>query len=645
MSTLASSSSALTGVETWRPVAVRRRDWDAWLPAMAAVGCVVFGLMHILNVHPTGDGLWFWYARMFREGHRLYGDMHLNLPPFFVLVTAAAQTVFGTGWLAGKVPAVLQLLAYTASLYLLSQRVPVRPALRALLLTTAFLLTLAVSYARFDDYHIPTDLGVVLSAWLLLRYRERTEMVAERGGEWMLAVLLGVMSGLSLGNRLNDGATLVAAQGVLLPLFLRRRRIAATALFAAVVPLTLVLLVLCTGDSLDAWWTDTVVRASAIKGGTGNILVHPLMLAPRQARILLTQYVQTLLIAFFVLATSVLAYVFERRRRTGTWRDLRSVGLLAGLLLVLAWMSPWMRTNSLTMAVAGLGVVVGTLLMLRLLATAVMQAVRFGWRGVDPLPLLLMLPFAQLLGAAMTSGKSPPEYTPAIGMMLLLLPVSVPRVRSGLPNRLLTAAAVVLVLYGTAMKALNPYLWHHYYNAPMFAGREWYQHPVYGPMYIETEQRQFMESLCAPVHASGAHVELMSFPYPYANYFCGVKPWHGYVQLWYDTASQATIDRVALDLEMRPPEWIIYERGLDSMWAHEWIFLRQRPLPHRKLDALVLDKLRAGEWTLTQQRCYNGADWLEIHTVPTVPGGPEDFPVPSDKNHNLCARTVHGFLP
>ena len=608
---------------------------------IAAVCCIVFGLLHILNVHPTGDGLWFWYARLFREGHHLYGDMHLNLPPFFVLVTAGAQAVFGMSWIASKVPAVAQLLAYTLGLYLLSLYVPVRALLRGLLLAAAFLFTLAVSYARFDDYHIPTHMGVVFSAWLLLRYRER----AQPGGEWLLAVLLGVMGGLSTGNRLNDGATLVAAQAVLLPLFLRRYRIAATALLLAVVPVTLALLVLSTGDSLHAWIMDAVVRAATIKGGTGSILVFPLKLAPRQAMLLLLVHYQTALLCFFVLATGVLSYLGWRRDRIGTWRDRRIVLIFFALVVLTLSVMHWMRDNALTMTAGSLGIVAGTVLVLALVYSAVRQLLDKGVAGVDPVPLLLLLPFAQLLGAAMTSGNSPPEYTPAIGVMLLMLPICVPRVRSGLPSIVLTAAALVLVVYGAPMKAMNPYHWHHYYNEPMLSEREWYHHPEYGPMYIETKQAQLMDSLCAPVWKSGPHTSLLSFPYPYANYFCAITPWHGYVQLWYDTASQATISQVIDDLEAKPPEWIIYERGLDSVHAHEWIFFHGKGLPHRKLDALVLDKVRSRAWTITSQHCYNGADWIEIHTEPPAPGTTPEFVIASDDFRNLCSRTVHGYLP
>ena len=629
-----STSSRLTEA---LPVMIFPLRGEGRAPArFAALGCILFGLIHILNVHPIGDGLWFWYAKLFREGHRLYRDMHLNLPPFFVLVTAINQSVFGISWLASKIPAVLQLLTYVAGLYLVSLYAPVRPWPRAFLVSAAFFLDIAISFARFDDYHVPTYIAIVISAWLLLIYRSQERLRSE----WLLAALLGVLSGISLANRLNDGASLFAAVCVVLPLFLRRHRIAASAVFIAASFLCLLLLVLSTGDTVRGWANDSIFRAAAIKGGTGSILLSPLLYPFRQALALAQNRYQLALVAFFSIVTAIVAAVVRSREMIGTWRNLRTATGMLLLLALFAGAGRWLGLNFLTIVVGALAMVTGTVLMVVLAGRSARQIAREGVAHFDPLPLLLLLPFAQALGAAMTAAKALPEVTPAIGLMLVMLPISVPAVRAGLPELVLASAAFVLTIYGVAMKALNPYQWQSYWNGPVFAGREWYQHAKYGPMYIEKSQLQLATALCAPIQRSGTMPELLSLPNAYPNYFCGIEPWHGYVQTWYDTSSASTISGLVSDLQQKPPEWIAYERSLDMIALHERSY-GKAPLPHRELDAMISDKLRSGVWSIALQQCFGGSNWLLIHTRALQDGEVGDVLVPSQDTLSLCARTKH----
>lgn len=603
---------------------------------IAALGCVVFGIMHILNLHPIGDGLWFWYAQLFRDGHKLYGEMHFNQQPFFVLVTAAIQSIFGLSWLASKIPALLELLLYVAGLYRISMYAPVRAWNRALLISAAFLLTLAISYARFDDYHYPTYITILFSALLLLRYH-RTE---QNRGEWVLAGLLGLLGGISLANRLNDGAVLVVAQLIVLPVFLRRRRLAAVTLFLLSVPSVLIAIVFCTGDTLRDWANDSIFRAAAIKGGSGTVLLAPLLFPFRELKFFLADRYQAIVAVLVVALVLLLTYSIQSAKREGTWRTRSAVSSFILFALLLSAASPWLRFNGLSINMGGMCMLASFVLIAWLMYRALKQFARGGLNSVSPLPLLLLLPFLQAVGAAMTSAKSPPDLTPAIGMMMIMLPVSL-AIAPGLPESVLSAAAFLLTIYGLPMKIANPYQWHHYYSEPMFTDREWYKHPLYGPMYLETEQLRLMMDLCSRVNASGAATQLLSLPFPYPNYFCGVTPWQGHVQTWYDTASAVTVQNLTSDLRQHPPEWIAYERGLDTMRIHEYAFLGKGRLPHRDLDDLIANQVRSGAWSIALQRCYGGADWLLIHTRQASPDQPTETLLPSTDEINLCDRTEH----
>ncbi len=110
---------------------------------VSALLCFCFGLASILNIHPVGDGMWFWYAALERHGERLYSTMHLPLQPFFILLTAWSQQLFGVSWLGSKVLAVLQLAAFCYGLFLIARDVPWKDWQRGLLLAAAFSLSMA----------------------------------------------------------------------------------------------------------------------------------------------------------------------------------------------------------------------------------------------------------------------------------------------------------------------------------------------------------------------------------------------------------------------------------------------------------------------------------------------------------------------
>jgi hypothetical protein len=125
-----------------------------------------------------------------------------------------------------------------------------------------------------------------------------------------------------------------------------------------------------------------------------------------------------------------------------------------------------------------------------------------------------------------------------------------------------------------------------------------------------------MQSMCAAIDSQGPPTELLSITNPYANYFCGVAPWHGYVQTWYDTTSKQTIDQLVAELKTSPPKWIIYQRNLFVMGTHETFFANGQPLPHRVLDKLIVDRIAQGQWKVVRYEAFRRAPWFVIQTRP-----------------------------
>ena len=577
---------------------------------LSIVFCFVFGILLILNIHPIGEGMWFWYAMFIRHGQKLYSGMHLPLQPFFVLLTAWTQDLFGISWLGSKILALIQLLVFCYTLFSTVRFIPWLDAQKAVLLAAAFLLSLSALYARFDDYHITVQCFELLCILLLL-HSGKTEKSFFPGAT---GCGLGLLCGLALATRLNDGAALLAATAMTLPYFIRRHRSAVYLCFVIFTMLTFRGVLWFTHDSIHVWYSSTVVAAAAIKGGTEHILSAPLTFPRMLLRLLLEKpNAANLLTDGFVVGSCT--YLLSRSEEYKPQAKLRiitaSITLIFGVPFLI-WQS---RTAHPEEALTTLGLLLLLSLSFWLFAKIFLSLFWNSAKGPDARQMLLAIPALQVLSGAMTSGISILEAFPQIAVLLILLPIvmfSAFRLRS--TRTAFVCMATLLVLCATSYKCLVPYSWHHFKDRALFADRVWYQHPLYGPIYVERDQLNFVESICADIAKDGTPADLLSLENPYPNYFCNIPPWHGYVQTWYDTTSAQTIDTLDAQLAVAPPKWIVYQRALDSMSLHEEAFNHGRPLPHRKLDRLIMDHISDGQWKVVQRQWFEGADWIVIRT-------------------------------
>ena len=605
---------------------------DRW-QLISAVLCFCFGIALTLNIHPVGDGMWFWYADLERHGTLLYSTLRLPLQPLFILLTAASQDIFGLSWLGSKILAVFQLAAFCYGLLLLARALPWNDGRRALLIPAAFGLSLAPIYARFDDYHVTGYCFTLFSIVLLLRLRDEVRTRSILIG----AALLGLLAGLSVANRLNDGAALAAASGISLCIVARRSKLVASLCFLVLTGSTFLLLILLTHDSLHNWWMRTVVLAAAIKGGTGNIFLAPFKLPVRMVQLLATKAVFADLTAeiFFVASCLYLnAHPMPARLRM---RDRSSILAVVTATLSLALLLQQTRAAHPEEAVTVVGVLVSlalALLVLYRITRALLLPVVKPFRTPE---VLLFFPALQLVSGAMTSGISVLEAFWPIALLLMLLPISFPEpFRRTMLRDAYLLLATALILCSVVYKTRVPYFWHHFSDRTLFVDRQWYKHPVYGELYLERDQLAFMRQVCADIHSDGPTNELLSLQNPYPNYFCNVAPWHNYVQTWYDTTSQQTIDTLDAELTTAPPKWIVYQRALDSMKDHEIVFTGGRPLPHRALDRLIIRQIDEGKWTVVRRTCFKGADWIVLRTSPPPLASVTSSPYQSAGIDPLC---------
>ena len=431
----------------------------------------------------------------------------------------------------------------------------------------------------------------------------------------LTAAGLGIIAGLSISNRLNDGTALAAASGIMLFFVARRARAAAVLCFAALAAGTFLLVILLTHDSMHDWWMRTVVLAAAIKGGRSSIFLAPLKLPVRMARVLAQKGVAANLAAE-VLLTSSCAYLAARRQ--GARFRLRSAATLVPLAIALLCAALLLQqTHGARPEEAA--TVVGVFVSLALGALVLFGALRAlltrKLASFNTLHLLLFFPGLQLLAGAMTSGVNILEAFPPVAFLFLVLPLALPGIFEPAPPRnAYLVLATTLILCSAIYKTRIPYSWHHFTDRALFVDREWYDHPVYGELYVERDQLAFMRQVCTDIQTDGPATELLSLQNPYPNYFCNIAPWHDYVQTWYDTTSEQTIDTLDSQLSSAPPKWIVYQRALDTMQAHEAVFNHGLPLPHRRLDRLIMNEIAAGKWKVVQRQWFEGADWIVIRT-------------------------------
>lgn len=579
---------------------------------LASALCILFGLALIANTFEAGEGVWFWYATAFNNGTRLYADLHLPLQPLFVLETSAFMTVAGKGWLISKIPAVLHLIIYCTGLLLLARQSKLSDLRQAILLLAAFFVWTASVSFRLDDYRALSDSFVLYSVILLLGLKS-----SNSSRVLTISAVLGLLSGLAMTTRINDGAALLATVCVALAFLAPVKKILSLAVFGLAACLSVALVILLTGDSLADYAKYTLFEAAESKGGSGSALAKPLQLPWVAAE----WSIETWRVAFDALVAALIwAVVLRPLMRRYGWRG--GIAAVFGVVLIYLWadqVSNLFRGLGLVGYVTGLCVLLGCALVVWIAAKSVQSLVNTTGATVwDKRVVLLLIPLAQLASASMSSGGTHLGLYSPVALIILLLPICWPfRMKWEWQRDVLFAVAVMMIVCTALWRLDDPYSWHTYTDKRMFVNRTWYQHQDYGPILIDRDLLAMIQPVCEEVRASGSD-ELLSLPFPFANYFCGIPPWHGYVQTFFDMTNPQSIRTLMAELDQDPPQWVFYQRQMWTMHHHEISYNHGQPLPHRYLDQLITRKIHDGTWQVVYTSHYDedllrwrvyGKDW------------------------------------
>jgi hypothetical protein len=522
----------------------------------------------------------------------------------------AWMQVFGVKVLAMEGLSVVHVLLLAVGMQLLLRESAWPDWQKAVVLAGSFVVCTHFNAYLFDDFHVVSDIFYVYSLVLLLRLPR-----AAAARQLWMAAALGVVAGMATTNRVTDGAVLLVSAGICLLFLATQRKMAAVSVFAAAALLTMLLVIRATGDGFRDYAMNSLFRAAGSKGGSASLLADPVLMLRNAVHLLLVTRKWVVVWAAALVAVAALAQRY--------WK--RGVGALVLLQLALAAVCVAVG-RPLPASQFFSGLLLDQLSIVSVVALYVLVPLVAGhwlwWRlrkrglAWDPREVLVLPLFCWLAAGSASSGGAPQNFFEMMALLLLLVAVVTP---PGSETRWVGASLVTLMILlavpAVMTKIRQPYEWQNNRSSPMFANRQWYRHPVYGPMYMERDELEFIVPVCAEIAQGSARPELLSLPFPYPNYFCAAPPWHNYVQTFFDTSTRKSVEDLIQELETHPPQWIVYQRQVKILALHEALYNHGERLAQRDLDELILAKIAAGQWQLVENRQYlEGDGWLIVRT-------------------------------
>ena len=582
-----------------RPPHSRTQMWLHWT---AVAICCAFGIACLVVVLGPGDGTWALYAKEMGSGHRIYSDLGLNQQPLFPLVSLVASWISPGGIIGDRLLFIVVVVAEVWLISEISKIVTASWIVRPLLIVATFFTAIHFEAFRFDDYHALAECFVLGSLLVSLRY------VAAKIGDDEFALIQGALAAGGFLVRVNEGLAIAAAVALLTLAYQSSpKRVARMCVLAAAGALLVgSLVLLLVRETPATWYHQTVVAASQAKGG-GMLLAVPGRLVANAFDILWEA--RGLLLLFVVLAEVLILRAIKPSSRGVALL----LGAQAGLFTFEALVRAYGRDPLIPLAAATF--LASTGLLIFCAANRLREARRNDREARTKLPLVAYPVTMFFAGALSTGGKVYGLYFPLalamlVGTLLLQRPLG-DRRGSALSVAALTFLALVTA-NAVRYRIENPYSWLAYHVRPMFDGYSVADDDVQGPHVITGELRGLITPVCKTV---GRRQSLLSLPYSFANYYCGIPVWHGYVQSFYDTSTPARIAQIIGDLEKSPPDFIWYQRQLPILRMHEEIFNEGRPLPHRELDKLIVEKVRSRQWTVVySSAAYPPSTWYLIRT-------------------------------
>lgn len=576
------------------------------LDKAAVILCFVFGLFMLLFVVSPGDGGWILYGREILSGRKIYSDLHVNQQPlFFVISTAVA--FLSDNILLQHMLYIPILGLFCFSIFKIASVAEQNRCSRALLVLAIFFFAIRFEAYRFDDYHALAHALVLLSMALSVEAIQNLSVSTDR-----LFFFQGLIFGIVFTTRVNEGLVIfsgvIAAGTFLAPTRAVFIRYFSFFLIAAVFSIAVILYAI--GESPVAWIEHTIYKAIGNKGG-GGVFSYPLNLIMNSTLFIwdsfnsLSLLKKTILMLYAVLFLPIL--FFSRRG------FFKYIYILCGFVALLFYLYKIEKTF--------VAILLPLLVLLLALSVFIFLfgALYFKKLKYSKLLVILTYPVALFIFGSLSSGGRFQDLTFPAAALLAVFPLCLAILE--LPDRshnvvrlIFLTVLAVLVAEGVYQRTKLPYQWHSYTVPPLFSSDYKFDHDYrFGTLLLSSQVAELVKPVCGIVSDNQT---LISLPFSFANYYCGIPVWHGYVQSFFDTAGPVLVNEIIDDLQRNPPDYIFYQRQYLNLSIHESIFNHGYPIPHRKLDELIMRNLNTGKWEVVYRSdLFPPSDWLLIKTI------------------------------
>ena len=592
------------------PAAPAAQGRMAWLSPnlIASLFCFAIAAVTLVLIVGPADGTWQLYAQEMLKGKRLYSDLDFNLQPLFPLLTLISIKLSPGGLLSGRWLFFLIMAAYVAVVSRLCRMAKVGPLTSFALMIGVFFTSIHFLAFRFDDYHGLSGL-LCYTSLLVSMALQRGDLSITRFGLLQAAICTATAL-----TRPNDGVAIALAAALVLVLRKGvRRDVVVAGLWSVLLSASLILLTLLVlRETPQIWFQKSVIEASSAKGGGGSFLGYPMLMY----RTALTNVALYLLLPFWLSILGVIGAVWMSRRLTAQGSPYAAVAtaaawvMFAGLIL---------STNRFLLIehVAPI-VIIGSLAACFWAIAAVIW--RMAKRGAAPRQDIDQALFAYptmlfVFGSLSSGGNYFSLYQPmAMALVLFVIfatQTARPLSQSRLVQGVLLIFFTVIAIEGVEDRVKSPYLWLDYRVPPM-TGEYLLRNDRNGLHVIPKELAGMIDPVCARLTPGKS---LLSVPWSFANAYCHVEPWHGYVQTFFDTTTAPRIEALRRDLERAPPDFIFYQQQSIVMRNHEIMYHKGAPVAQRGLEEQIMRNVAAGKWRIVfTSHTYDPSVWYLIQT-------------------------------
>jgi hypothetical protein len=554
-----------------------------------------------------GDGTWILYGNQLLKGLSLYSDIKIHQQPLFPIFGEVISFFSKGKFLYEKLFFSILPIVFIYSIYTISTKLDVSFFKRAVFIAGIFFCSIRFEAYRFDDYHIASSFLVMFSIYISIKYL-RKKLSASN-----YIYIQSFIASLALFNRVNDGFFLFLIiygiylynEGYLKNFILNSLKSFAIAFFI------LSLLLIFSGATYGDWFNLTIAQAGKIKGGTG-LYLYPFLMLQNSFNFVLTpllDFKSNLLSLFFIVY--ILSYLFLRPKLNLGKPFIRLI-FITNFILFLYLIHNIYQISFLNIflpfaviiSLYGLILYFWTFFKMKFLEVHNTNAM---------LCLILYPAFLFISGSLSSAGSYNDHYFP-MATLIAVTPFIFEKNKSIYMHErfFFYLLCAVLAIDGLVYRISNPYSWHAYHVPKFFNGYKVSFNTLHGYFVTNEELSKLIEPVCLKLTKSDT---LLSIPFSFANYYCGLEPWNGYIQTFFDTSSKSDINDLIMNLEKTPPSYIFYQRQLLNLSMHEKVFNKGMPLPHRQLDNFLMEKISRNEWLIVyKSQLYSPSEWMLIST-------------------------------